>query len=168
MHEQARTPHPDDVIVGRNIIRLRKMRQLSQTELGKALGITFQQVQKYERGTNRTSASKLVMICRALSCRLEDLFTGTSLHGDAATQIAPQVSTRGFFAGLAFDKLDNDQQRAVMATIKAMKPAPTATRNSNYPIFIGCEAAGEFGMATTTDLGFDAGADAGLISKAAP
>ena len=55
-------PHPVDVAVGARIRTIRKSRGLSQGALGAALGLTFQQVQKYERGANRVSASKLVEI----------------------------------------------------------------------------------------------------------
>jgi transcriptional regulator with XRE-family HTH domain len=46
---------------------------MSQTRLGDKLGVTFQQVQKYERGVNRISASALVLIAEALQCRTTDL-----------------------------------------------------------------------------------------------
>ena len=60
-------PDPIDVAVGLRLRTLRKSRSMSQDQLGKALGITFQQIQKYERGTNRISASMLVKSARALS-----------------------------------------------------------------------------------------------------
>ncbi|MFT4955397.1 MAG: transcriptional regulator with XRE-family HTH domain [Brevundimonas sp.] len=53
------TPHPFDVEVGKRVVFRRRELGMSQTELGKGLGLTFQQVQKYERGANRISASKL-------------------------------------------------------------------------------------------------------------
>lgn len=53
------TPNPIDLHVGRRVRLRRKQRGLSQVRLAEALGLTFQQVQKYERGTNRISASKL-------------------------------------------------------------------------------------------------------------
>lgn len=58
---KRKTPHPVDCHVGRRLQRLRKMRGFSQTELGEAIAppITFQQIQKYEQGTNRICASKL-------------------------------------------------------------------------------------------------------------
>ena len=62
----AKKPHPFDVKVGDCIRRARVARKLSQTDLGKVAGITFQQVQKYERGTNRVSPSKLYMMAPAL------------------------------------------------------------------------------------------------------
>jgi transcriptional regulator with XRE-family HTH domain len=49
---------------------------MTQTELGAALGLTFQQIQKYERGTNRISASKLVMLADALRVPVGAFFEG--------------------------------------------------------------------------------------------
>jgi transcriptional regulator with XRE-family HTH domain len=60
-------PDPIDIAVGLRLRTLRKSRGMSQEQLGRALGITFQQIQKYERGTNRISASMLVKSARALS-----------------------------------------------------------------------------------------------------
>ncbi len=59
-------PDPIDIAVGLRLRELRKARGMSQEALGKALGITFQQIQKYERGSNRISASMLVKAARAL------------------------------------------------------------------------------------------------------
>ena len=69
MAERVETSGPDpiDVAVGLRLRTLRKSRSMSQEQLGRALGITFQQIQKYERGTNRISASMLVKSARALS-----------------------------------------------------------------------------------------------------
>ena len=55
----AENPHSVDVHVGRRVRQRRKMMGITQEKLGDSLGLTFQQVQKYERGTNRISASKL-------------------------------------------------------------------------------------------------------------
>jgi transcriptional regulator with XRE-family HTH domain len=60
-------PDPIDIAVGLRLRTLRKSRGMSQEQLGRALGITFQQIQKYERGTNRISASMLVKSARALA-----------------------------------------------------------------------------------------------------
>jgi transcriptional regulator with XRE-family HTH domain len=57
---------PIDIEVGKTIASLRRAQGLSQTTLSEALGVTFQQVQKYEKGTNRVSVSALVRICKAL------------------------------------------------------------------------------------------------------
>lgn len=67
---------PVDVTVGENIRLRRKTRGLAQAALAEACGVSFQQVQKYERGANRVSASMLVRIACALDCALIDLFQG--------------------------------------------------------------------------------------------
>jgi len=70
-HERG--PDQIDVEVGLNLRRARLARGFSQTELGDALGISFQQIQKYERGANRVSASMLVKAARFLEIRAADL-----------------------------------------------------------------------------------------------
>jgi transcriptional regulator with XRE-family HTH domain len=57
---------PRDADIARRVRALRLQRGLSQTALGSALGVTFQQVQKYESGTNRISAGRLYRIAQAL------------------------------------------------------------------------------------------------------
>lgn len=57
-----------DRLVGIRITALRKARGMSQTALGNAVGVTFQQVQKYEKGINRVGADRLQLIARALNC----------------------------------------------------------------------------------------------------
>ena len=59
-------PHPVDVHVGSRVRQRRTLLGYSQGELGDALGLTFQQVQKYERGANRIGASRLYQISRVL------------------------------------------------------------------------------------------------------
>ncbi len=59
--------------VGARVRARRRELRMSQTKLGDKLGVTFQQVQKYERGVNRISASALVLIAEALQCRPADL-----------------------------------------------------------------------------------------------
>jgi transcriptional regulator with XRE-family HTH domain len=66
-------PHWVDEYVGKRVRALRKERRLSQGALGERIGVTFQQVQKYEKGTNRVSASTLYDIARALQVPYEDL-----------------------------------------------------------------------------------------------
>jgi transcriptional regulator with XRE-family HTH domain len=71
--EQARQPHPLDVALGSHIRLRRRELGLSQDELAREIGITFQQVQKYERGTNRVSFSRLVEIAHVLRCGVVDI-----------------------------------------------------------------------------------------------
>lgn len=69
----AESPHPTDVHVGNQLRLRRKVLGLSQDALGRQVGVTFQQIQKYERGTNRTSASRLWEFAQALNVS-EDYF----------------------------------------------------------------------------------------------
>ncbi|MDK4703871.1 helix-turn-helix transcriptional regulator [Rhizobium sp. CNPSo 4062] len=62
-----------DIEVGARIKEFRKIRGVTQTGLADALGVTFQQVQKYEKGTNRVSVGSLVAICRVLHIDPMDL-----------------------------------------------------------------------------------------------
>lgn len=67
MTENKKKPNPIDVHVGSRIRLRRNMLGLSQERLGENLGITFQQIQKYEKGTNRVGASRLQAISSILS-----------------------------------------------------------------------------------------------------
>jgi transcriptional regulator with XRE-family HTH domain len=61
-------PHPVDKLVGAKIRSRRLECNMSQDDLGKACGVTFQQIQKYENGKNRVSPSRLTQMGRALKC----------------------------------------------------------------------------------------------------
>ncbi len=78
---------PVDAHIGgpRRLFRLRA--GLSQTALADQIGLTFQQLQKYEKGTNRISAGKLLAFSRILEVPVQDFFEGLTVpafHGDAA------------------------------------------------------------------------------------
>lgn len=77
-------PEPVDVIVGGRIAARRRELGLSQSDLARALSITFQQVQKYERGVNRVSASKLWATARFLRLPVQDLFPQEEGAGTSA------------------------------------------------------------------------------------
>ena len=74
MAENKKKPNPIDIHVGSRI-RLRRNRLgMSQEKLGESLGITFQQIQKYEKGTNRVGASRLQAIASILSVPVSFFF----------------------------------------------------------------------------------------------
>lgn len=75
-NDQDRTPNPVDLHVGARIRMRRKLLGVSQERLAEQLHLTFQQVQKYERGANRVSASKLYEIARALEAPVAYFFDG--------------------------------------------------------------------------------------------
>src|SRR5215467_5936668 len=69
-----RSPQPVDIQVGHAIRAARLRAGLSQTDLGNALGITFQQIQKYEKGSNRVGASRLTQISAAVGVPVASFF----------------------------------------------------------------------------------------------
>ena len=72
----TKSPNPTDVHVGLRVRMRRLMLDLSQTDLARALGVTFQQVQKYEKGTNRISASRLQLMSQVLKVPIPYFFEG--------------------------------------------------------------------------------------------
>ena len=72
-------PHPLDIALGSRIRLRRRDMGLSQDQLARAVGITFQQVQKYEHGYNRISFSRLAEMCRVLECSISDLVEGLTV-----------------------------------------------------------------------------------------
>ena len=70
------TVDPIDIHVGNNLFKYRKMRGISQMELSTRIGVTFQQLQKYEKAANRLSASRLYKAAVALSVDIGDFYDG--------------------------------------------------------------------------------------------
>ena len=71
-----KAPNPIDKHVGSRVRMRRMMLSMSQEKLGDALGLTFQQVQKYEKGTNRIGASRLQQIAHILQVPVSFFFEG--------------------------------------------------------------------------------------------
>ena len=87
----AAGPDPEDfsridALVGARVRTLRERRKMSQTALGESIGVSFQQVQKYERGANRISASALFHIAKSLGVSPADFFEGLSAQADGAME----------------------------------------------------------------------------------
>src|SRR5438874_12672648 len=78
---KTRTKAPDarDVDVGRRIRSQRLVCRMSQTELANNLGVTFQQVQKYEKGVNRVGAGRLTKIAEVLGIEVGTFFSGKEM-----------------------------------------------------------------------------------------
>ena len=114
---------PLDVLIGRRVRRLRAARGLSQTELGNAINVTFQQIQKYEAGTNRIAASTLVRIAAALDVAPDELLTGeTPALSDSPALRPSLLSTPGAEALLlGYAKLGSETlRRAVLSLVREM------------------------------------------------
>lgn len=82
-----KSPNPTDKHVGSRVRMRRMMLDMSQTELGNSIGLTFQQVQKYEKGTNRIGAGRLQQIAHILRVPVSFFFEGSPSEAGAAGQI---------------------------------------------------------------------------------
>jgi transcriptional regulator with XRE-family HTH domain len=82
-----KTPNPTDKHVGARVRMRRMMLGMSQEKLGDALDLTFQQVQKYEKGTNRIGASRLQQIATILGVEVAFFFEGNRITSGAAAYL---------------------------------------------------------------------------------
>jgi len=98
-----KSPDPVDIHVGQRVRARRKMLGLSQTQLGKELGVTFQQVQKYERGTNRIGSSRLFRMSTTLDVPVAYFFEG------AETKLPGYNDAMGVLDGDAFDRQETKE-----------------------------------------------------------
>lgn len=122
MEESA--SHQVDIHVGGMVRARRKQLGMSQQSLGEAVGITFQQVQKYERGTNRVSASKLFEIARTLNVSPSYFFNGLDQSDDSdlsRSEVTAQAflrSAEGIELSELFLKLTPERRRAVTSAVR--------------------------------------------------
>ena len=120
MPESKKKPNPIDVHVGGRIRLRRNMLGMSQEKLGDNLGITFQQIQKYEKGTNRVGASRLQAIASILETPVayffEDAPGGPPAEGFAEENQTAYVvdflsSTEGLTLNRAFARIGDPKVR---------------------------------------------------------
>jgi transcriptional regulator with XRE-family HTH domain len=128
-----RTPNPIDVHVG-NRVRMRRMLiGLSQEKLGEKLGLTFQQVQKYEKGSNRVSASRLYQMAQILDVPIQFFFEdvpadiemptagGFAQPGEQESIIGFLNSAEGLQLNRAFSEISSpDVRRKVVDLVKTL------------------------------------------------
>lgn len=127
-------PHPTDVHVGQAIRLRRKVLGVTQSALAEAIGLTFQQVQKYERAANRVSCSVLVDIAAALDCQPADLLPRSE---------APSIDVA--------ESLEAVGQPGGLELIQAWMALPQAQRRALTRLAVELQAAAE-------DLGDEPGA----------
>jgi transcriptional regulator with XRE-family HTH domain len=133
MLENKKKPNPIDIHVGSRIRLRRTMLGMSQEKLGEALGITFQQIQKYEKGTNRVGASRLQNISTILNVPVSFFFEdapGEQAAGSAAgfSEAASSnyvvdflSSSEGLQLNRAFVKINDPKvRRKVVDLVKAL------------------------------------------------
>jgi transcriptional regulator with XRE-family HTH domain len=114
----SKHPDPVDKYVGSRVRMRRLMVGMSQEKLGDELGLTFQQVQKYEKGTNRISASRLQQLSGILSVPIPFFFEGLPQPGGAARQ------AQGTSVAIITDFLGHADGAALVKAFRRIKNAP--------------------------------------------
>lgn len=116
---------PIDIAVGARIRLLRKVRGVSQQALAEAAGVTFQQIQKYERGSNRVSASMLSRIASTLEAPVAEMFGEGGQASGAIDEVAALLSEPGALELLrAFSLLPRGAPRATLVEfVRSLKSA---------------------------------------------
>lgn len=114
--DSVREGHPLDRHVGRRVRLRRTLLGLTQQELGEQIGVTFQQIQKYERGTNRISASRLWEIARVLKVPVSFFFEDFQEDAETLPQSSGDnaISTEELRLLVAFNRLSKKQQAAIL------------------------------------------------------
>jgi transcriptional regulator with XRE-family HTH domain len=110
-----------DRLVGLRITALRKARGLSQTALGTAVGVTFQQVQKYEKGQNRVGAGRLREIARLLEVPVSAFFEDSNNPDSPQEDVFGFLNAQGAVELLrAYTQIEDDQMRRdVLALVRS-------------------------------------------------
>ncbi|WP_296021382.1 helix-turn-helix domain-containing protein [uncultured Agrobacterium sp.] len=96
MTENKKKPNPIDIHVGSRIRLRRTMLGMSQEKLGESLGITFQQIQKYEKGTNRVGASRLQNISAILNVPVSFFFEDAPGEQSASASSSAEASSSNY------------------------------------------------------------------------
>ena len=95
-NNQARKPNPIDIHVGGRIRLRRMMSGLSQERLGEQMGLTFQQIQKYEKGANRVGASRLFQLAQVLEVPVSYFFDDLELEDQRHARGFAESKTQDF------------------------------------------------------------------------
>lgn len=124
---KANGPDPIDVAVGARIKARRRLLGISQAELGNAIGVSFQQIQKYEKGTNRVSASGLQRMGTALGVQPTGFFPdGEEAAGRISTVVDDELfrfiaSDEGRNLNLAFARIGSRTvRRKIVALVESI------------------------------------------------
>lgn len=136
---QRKSPNPVDVHVGSRVRLRRMLIGLSQEKLGHSMGLTFQQIQKYEKGVNRIGASRLFKLSQVLEVPVQFFFDdmpateGNPIPGmaetDAESFLYEFLNTRdGLELNRAFVKVtDPEQRRSIVELVRSI------SRNAEKP-----------------------------------
>lgn len=130
--QRKKGPNPVDIHVGSRVRLRRMLVGLSQEKLGDSMGLTFQQIQKYEKGVNRIGASRLFKLSQVLDVPVQFFFEGMPaveeskfagmVEGDTEAFLYEFLNTRdGLELNRAFMKVGNpDVRRAIIELVRSL------------------------------------------------
>ena len=121
-------PDPIDVHVGKQMRLFRTLKGMSQERLASELGVTFQQIQKYERGTNRVSASMLYRAAQALQVPVSGFFEG--LEGPRHELPAQAIDRFSVAMFADLDELPEQVRDTIRALIRSVAKTTTKSATS--------------------------------------
>jgi DNA-binding XRE family transcriptional regulator len=120
--QPAKRPDAADVALGRRLKSLRVRRGLSQTALGEVLGVSFQQIQKYERGANRIRVTSWGRLAEASPCRRRSCSRSPEIPRTESSEIADMINTRVARRLMnAFQSLTSRERRCLAALVMAAR-----------------------------------------------
>ena len=129
--------HPVDVHVGKRVRHRRWMIGMTQQQLAERVGIKFQQIQKYETGANRVSASRLFELAEALDVPVQYFYEGLATRGDSVlseeNQIAPDILSQKETVDLirAYYKLGERPRKRLLELAKSLDPADRSSTEAS-------------------------------------
>lgn len=110
-----------DFQIGQRLRGLRVVRGLSQAEVADSVNLSFQQIQKYESGKSRISASKLCKLAVALEVPVNFFFDDITEIGDASSAASHGLTDEAWHLAGQFDRIENRKTRAqVLALVKCL------------------------------------------------
>jgi transcriptional regulator with XRE-family HTH domain len=113
--------HPSDLLVGANIRLHRNAGRVSQTALAEHLGVTFQQIQKYEKGTNRVGAGRLLIIANFLKVPVASFYDGAKVAANIHAPVQLLGQRDAFKLAEAFDKITDKRVRhSIVALVQSL------------------------------------------------
>ena len=108
-------PHTVDVTVGNSVREMRIRKGLSQQALGEQVGVSFQQIQKYERGTNRMGSSRLVQIADVLDVPVSSFFEGLGKAEGADVEEGGPLNVKASKVARDWQRIDDERLQSKVA-----------------------------------------------------
>ncbi|WP_398473381.1 helix-turn-helix domain-containing protein [Tardiphaga sp.] len=118
---KQRSAGQHDSEIGTRIRARRNMQKISQAELGEALGVSFQQIQKYEKGVNRVGAARLAEIAKALGTSTSALLGGDATEAANPEALTMMATNDGAKLARAFNEIvDPNHRQAVLSLARTL------------------------------------------------